>query len=89
MYAVFSTNNEHVQPGTKEEIVSQWIPANISICLTFWYNMPTDKSFLEVYKRNTLSDKLLWKRSHLPTKDWVEANVVMYSSETFQVTYSA
>ena len=88
MYAVFSTDNEHVQPGTKEEMVSQWIPANASICLTFWYNMPTSKSFLEVYKRTASSDMLLWKRAHSPTKDWTEANVVMYSSERFQVYHT-
>ena len=88
MYAVFSTDNEHVQPGTKLEMTSQWIPPNMNICLTFWYNMPTDKAFLEVYKRQssqTSPDELLWKHSFLPTKGWTEANIMVHSNDTFQV----
>ena len=88
MYAVFGTNNFHVQFGTHGEMTSHTIESNITVCITFWYNMPTDKATLNIYKRyenQSFSDELLWKQSHTETKGWKEASIVIQSNETFQV----
>lgn len=91
MYAVFSTANEYVQLRTKAEMTSQWIPPNIKVCLTFWYNMPTDKADLEVYKRYTAKtppDQLIWKQGHIVSNGWKEASLLLHSNKTYQVLSS-
>ena len=90
MYAVFSTDNTNVQLGALGEMISDLMPANYSICITFWYNMPTDKSVLAVYKRQTDTtkrDQLVWQQSHVKTMGWKEASVLLQSNESFQVSF--
>ena len=87
-YAVFSTNNLHVQLGAHGEMTSLPITANGTICVTFWYNMPTNKATLTVYKRyprNVFPDEVLWKQGQMETKGWHEVSVVMHSNNTFKV----
>ena len=55
-----------------------------------WYNMPTDKSVLEVYKRHTdmtERDQLVWQQSHVKTMSWKKASVVLQSNDSFQVSF--
>ena len=89
MYAVFDTNNPHVLPVDAEDMTSQLLPPNVTICLSFWYNMPTNKATLNIYKRykdSAFSDELLWKRAQSKTNDWTKAYVVLVSDKPFQVS---
>ena len=87
MYAVFDTYNLNVQLGAKGEMVSEVIQENTTLCLTLWYNMPTIKATLSIYKRYedpSYLDELLWTQSY-KTNGWMQSGVLIPPNEPFQI----
>lgn len=56
------------------------------LCLSFWYNMPTDASALNVYKESGSRRSLLWSKSHVTSGGWQRETIILSANETFQVS---
>ncbi|XP_053405396.1 MAM and LDL-receptor class A domain-containing protein 1-like isoform X2 [Mercenaria mercenaria] len=88
-FAAFTTDNHRVPLGEGGDMVSTYVMRTGNQCLSFWYNMPTDVATLSISTDNGSQRTLLWSKSHVITKGWQQATILLSGNETFKLVFSS
>ncbi|XP_060571257.1 MAM and LDL-receptor class A domain-containing protein 1-like isoform X2 [Ruditapes philippinarum] len=89
MYAAFTTNDYRVPLGEGGDMTSIPVLHPGKLCLSFWYNMPTDTSSITVFRDTGSNRTVIWSKSHEILKGWQQATVLLNGNETFRIVFSS
>lgn len=88
-YAAFTTDSYRVPVGEGGAMRSPPMLLAGELCLSFRYNMPTVNSAIAVYRDSGSRRTLLWAKSHVLSKGWQQATILLAVNETFQIVFSS
>ena len=74
-------------PGEKARLLSDWIGANETVCVQFWYHMHgSDIGDLNIYVKTNQSEALVWRLSGDQGNHWRFGQTALNSPNLYKVS---
>ena len=74
-------------PGEKARLLSDWIGANETVCVQFWYHMHgSDIDDLNIYVKTNQSETLVWRLSGDQGNHWRFGQTALNSPNLYKVS---
>ncbi|KAL4228184.1 hypothetical protein ACF0H5_013618 [Mactra antiquata] len=87
VYLAFTTDDLHVPFGMTSNFRSGTLPEVGNLCLSFWYNLPTNSASLSVYKEAGDKNELLWKTEYRKSTGWQRATILFKAESNMKIDF--